>query len=76
MRIQNDPTESGYNTNGLLEFNTKSGTFTHAIQLGAIPLVNGYRQFTLESPYMVSSRFASLCVVDDRDRIASVYPAC
>ena len=30
----------------------------------------------LESPYMVSSRSASLCVVDDRDRIASVYPAC
>ena len=30
----------------------------------------------LESPYMVSSRFASLCVVDGRDRIASVYPAC
>ncbi len=27
-------------------------------------------------PYMVSSRFARLCVVADRDRIASVYPAC
>ncbi len=28
------------------------------------------------SPYMVSSRFARSRVVDDRDRIASVYPAC
>jgi hypothetical protein len=27
-------------------------------------------------PYMVSSRFARLCVVADRDRIASVYSAC
>jgi hypothetical protein len=28
------------------------------------------------NPYMVSSHFARLCVMDDRDRIASVYPAC
>jgi hypothetical protein len=28
------------------------------------------------NPYMVSSRFARLRVFNDRDRVASVYPAC
>jgi len=27
-------------------------------------------------PYMVSPHFARLSSIDDRDRIASVYPAC
>lgn len=48
LRIQQNGVESGYNTNGPLEFDTKSGAFTHAIQLGDIPLINGYRQFSLD----------------------------
>lgn len=48
LRVQKNGVESGYNTNGTLEFDTKAGTWTHAIQLGSIPLVNGYRQFALD----------------------------
>ena len=48
LRIQQNGTEAGYNTNGTLEFDTKTGTWTHAIQLGDIPLINGYRQFALD----------------------------
>ena len=33
------------------------------------------RSTEASSPYMVSSQFARLCVLSDRDRIASVYPA-
>ncbi|WP_419640445.1 hypothetical protein, partial [Thiolapillus sp.] len=31
---------------------------------------------TSKSPYMVSSRFARLNNPNDRDKIASIYPAC
>ncbi len=48
LRVQQNGIESGYNTNGPLEFDTKSGTWTHAIKLGDIPLINGYRQFSLD----------------------------
>jgi hypothetical protein len=48
LRIQKNVTEKGYNTNGTLEFDTKSGIWTHALQLGDIPLVNGFRQFALD----------------------------
>lgn len=48
LRIQQNGTEAGYNTDGTLEFDTKPGTWTHAIQLGDIPLINGYRQFALD----------------------------
>ncbi len=39
VRVQASPTESGYNTNGTLEFDTKSGTWTHAIKVSDIPVV-------------------------------------
>lgn len=48
LRVQKNGVESGYNTNGALQFDTKSGAWTHAIQLGDIPLINGYRQFSLD----------------------------
>lgn len=48
LRVQKNEIESGYNTNGALQFDTKSGPWTHAIKLGDIPLINGYRQFSLD----------------------------
>jgi hypothetical protein len=39
VRVQADPQESGYNTNGTLEFNTSAGTWTHAIKVSEIPVV-------------------------------------
>lgn len=39
VRLQKSPTESGYNTNGTLEFDSKSGTWTHAIRVSDIPVV-------------------------------------
>ncbi len=39
VRVQDSPTESGYNTDGTLEFDTKSGTWTHSILLSEIPIV-------------------------------------
>ena len=38
MRLQASPTERGYNTDGTLEFDTKSGTWTHAIKVSDIPV--------------------------------------
>jgi uncharacterized repeat protein (TIGR01451 family) len=40
VRLQGSPTEKGYNTNGAVAFDTKSGTWTHAIKVNAIPLVD------------------------------------
>lgn len=37
LRIQADGTERGYNTNGTVEFDTKTGAWTHAITLSEIP---------------------------------------
>lgn len=52
VRIQNTGTESGYNTDGTLQYNTKAGSFTHSIQVGDAPVVNingtDYRQFLLD----------------------------
>jgi hypothetical protein len=39
VRVQKNGIEKGYNTDGTLEFNTKSGAFTHSILLSAIPTV-------------------------------------
>ncbi len=40
VRVQAAPTEQGYNTNGTLQFDTKSGNWTHAIKVSEIPVVN------------------------------------
>lgn len=52
VRIQNCGIESGYNTNGTLQYNTLAGSFTHAIKVGDAALVNiggvSYRQFMLD----------------------------
>lgn len=40
VRLQGSPTESGYNTDGTLQFDSKAGTWTHAIKVNAIPLVD------------------------------------
>src|SRR5437773_9951744 len=40
VRIQGSPTEKGYNTNGSPQFDTKVGTWTHAIKVSAIPVVD------------------------------------
>ena len=37
VRIQASPSESGYDTNGTLQFDTKTGTWTHAILVSQIP---------------------------------------
>jgi hypothetical protein len=40
VRLQASPTESGYNTDGTLEFNTKAGNWTHAILVSDIPVIS------------------------------------
>jgi hypothetical protein len=40
VRLAASPTESGYNTDGALEFDTKGGAFTHSIKVSDIPVVN------------------------------------
>ena len=40
VRLQASPAESGYNTNGTLQFDSKAGKWTHAILVSAIPVVN------------------------------------
>jgi hypothetical protein len=37
VRLQGSPTEQGYNTNGATQFDTKVGTWTHAILVSQIP---------------------------------------
>jgi hypothetical protein len=39
VRVQADDNESGYNTDGDLEFDTKGGNFTHSIKVSEIPVV-------------------------------------
>ena len=39
VRVQADGTEAGYNTDGTLQFDTKSGSFTHSMLLSNIPVV-------------------------------------
>ena len=54
VRIQAKPTESGYNTDGVIEFDTKDnpGNWTHSITLSQVPIVNiggvNYREFVLD----------------------------
>jgi hypothetical protein len=40
VRLQGSPIEKGYNTDGNVAFETKSGKWTHAILASAIPVVN------------------------------------
>ncbi len=40
VRLQGSPVEKGYNTDGAVAFDTKSGTWTHAIKANAIPVVD------------------------------------
>jgi hypothetical protein len=39
LRVQGTPTERGYNTDGTLEFDTKTGNFTHSMLVSDIPVV-------------------------------------
>src|SRR5258706_1285376 len=55
VRIQAKPTEEGYNTDGVIEFDTKDqagSNWTHSITLSQVPIVtiNGtaYREFVLD----------------------------
>ncbi len=52
LRVQNDPSERGYNTDGALEFDTKGGAWTHSIKLNdiATETLGGivYRKFILD----------------------------
>jgi hypothetical protein len=41
IRLQGSPTEAGYNTDGTLEFESKSGTWTHSMKVSGIPIVVG-----------------------------------
>jgi uncharacterized repeat protein (TIGR01451 family) len=40
VRLQGSPTEKGYNTDGTVAFDTKSGIWTKAIKVNAIPVVD------------------------------------
>jgi len=53
VRIQNKGIEKGYNTDGILEFDTKQGktggkNWTHSIKLGDLLLTNGCIEFLLD----------------------------
>ncbi len=54
VRIQGNTIEEGYNTDGNPEFQTKTGAWTHALQIADVPAVtmgyNGikYREFALD----------------------------
>ncbi len=48
LRIQSQGEESGYNTDGQVQFATKAGKWTHSITLGNVPVVNGYLEFYLD----------------------------
>lgn len=39
LRVQKDGTEQGYNTDGTLQFDSKPGTWTHAMKVSQIPVV-------------------------------------
>jgi len=40
VRLQGSPTEQGFNTNAPVTFDAKTGTWTHAIKVNAIPIVD------------------------------------
>jgi uncharacterized repeat protein (TIGR01451 family) len=40
VRLQGGPTEQGFNTDAAVTFDAKSGTWTHAIKVNAIPVVD------------------------------------
>jgi hypothetical protein len=48
VRIQGNGTEKGYNTDGTVEFDTKTGIWTHSLKLGAVPVRNGNIEFLLD----------------------------
>src|SRR5262245_47861171 len=51
VRLQNNGTQEGYNSSGDLGAtypDVKAGTWTHDLQLGSVPVVNGYYQFLLD----------------------------
>src|SRR4029077_10143383 len=51
LRVQNSPTEQGYNTSGGTPFDDKAGPWTHNIQISdlrnSIQNINGSQYFTL-----------------------------
>lgn len=53
VRIQGDGSEKGYNTDGVLEFDTKASPHTHSLLINAVPIVNidgiNYREFLLDT---------------------------
>jgi len=59
VRLQANGTEAGYNTDGALEFDTKSGSFTHSLLLSDVPVVNmggtDYLEFGLDINENVNS---------------------
>lgn len=52
VRMQADGTEQGYNTDGTPQFDTKTSSFTHSVQVGSVPTVviggSTYWQFLLD----------------------------
>jgi len=52
VRLQENGIESGYNTDGAPQFNTKAGTWTHSLNVNDVPIVTiggvAYRQFLLD----------------------------
>ncbi|MCI0498522.1 MAG: PEP-CTERM sorting domain-containing protein [Planctomycetales bacterium] len=48
VRLQGKALQQGYNTSGELEWETKSGLWTHPIQLSDIPVVGNFYEFRLD----------------------------
>jgi hypothetical protein len=66
VRIQNDGTEQGYNTDGVVQPDVKSGIWTHSLPLSDVPLVDvggtWYREFLLDADQVgnAEGRFLSI----------------
>jgi len=48
VQIQTKGEEKGYNTDGVPEFDTKAGKWTHSITLGNVPVIDGCLEFFLD----------------------------
>ncbi|KPK85748.1 MAG: hypothetical protein AMJ81_02975 [Phycisphaerae bacterium SM23_33] len=64
VRMQADGTERGYNTDGVVEFDTKDDEHTHALHLSQVPRINidgrWYREFFLDINESKSGALVSL----------------
>jgi len=63
VRIQGNGVESGYNTDGTLEFDTKASIWTHSLKLSDLQAdVAGYYVFVLDADQIANERSSKLSI--------------